>query len=215
MANNASNVRVGFDGALYYAPKSESLSLPGPPVAGGTVFAGGDGDGETASQLFTPLATPTVPAEFKDVGYLSADGLSFSRNTDYSEVKAWQKSTVVRKSLTSADLTLQFTMIETRPEALELFFGIAGSKAGTAPNDYLQLDETAPRSKRWSICLDVIDGDGIYRCVVPNAEVTEQGEVTINESETGLQVTVTAYPYNSQGVKAIHYWTGIDLSGLS
>lgn len=209
MGTDASNVRVGFDGALYYAPKSDTLVLPGPPV--GTIAAGKGDKGEDAALV---KAAPTIPAEFKDVGFLSSDGLTFARNTDYSEVKAWQKSTVVRKSLTSADLTLQFTMIETRPEALELFFGVAGTKGGTAPAEYLELRETAPTPKRWAIALDVIDGDGIYRCIVPNAEVTEQGEVQINENETGLQVTVTAYPYNAEGVKAIHYWVGVDLSAL-
>jgi hypothetical protein len=176
MADDATKVRVGFSGEVYYAATSATKPTN---------------------------ATTAVDAAFTAnlMGYLSEDGISTTINADVEDIKAWQNGDVVRKVQTSSDYTLQFTAIELNPNTLEAYFGnytAVDSTSGSAEITGEQLPH-----KSW--IFDVVDGDARVRIVVPDGQITERGDIPVGGSAPiSLPMTVTAFP-DSSGVKAYIY----------
>lgn len=168
---DSSNVRVGVTGAIYSAPH---LSQP----------AGPDGFGDIT--------------DAKNLGYVSEDGVTENRETSSEKLKAWQDNDVVRNLVTDGELSYTFTLIETKPETLEYYYGIkVDTKDGS-----ISIDPTR-EAPRHALIIDVIDGDQVMRVVCPDAQVTEVGEQKYANGEPiGLEVTVSAYPTMIGDVKA-------------
>lgn len=171
MALTASNVRVGVTGAIYKAP----LKTAAPANA-----------------------AAAIDARFKDLGYISEDGVTQTIDSDKSEIKAWQNGDIVRTIQTSHNVSFQFTLIETNEEVLKLYYADPTATA-TA------VKVTGAQSAHDSYVLDVLDGDKTIRIVIPDGQVTERGEITYKTDEAiGYQVTVVAYP-DATGAKAYLY----------
>lgn len=159
--------------------------------------------GVTGGIYFAPIST-TLPTDtetalnvaFVEVGYISDDGVTQSISTDVNEIKAWQNGDTVRKVQTSHDVTYAFTMIESSAAALTAYYGNYSSGVVEITGD--QLDHQA-------MVLEVEDGDHVIRIALPDAQITDRGDVVYqNGEEVGYPVTVTAYP-DSSGVKAYMY----------
>lgn len=164
MALDSTNVLIGSTGAAYVGPTGTAA-----PTA----------------------ADDVLNAAFKDLGYLSDDGVVETYDDTTDEITAWQGAAVVRRVISSSSATIAFTMIETKKDTLELFH-----KGSTMSGD--QLDVLGANSDRRSFVVDVQDGDDIIRIYVANGEVTERGEITYanNGDALGYPVTITAYPVN-------------------
>lgn len=77
----------------------------------------------TSEAVTTVVATGgqiNVPTGFTSVGWISDDGATFSRNTDTSDISGWGSGAFLRRDITSSDLTLQFTALETRANTMGL-----------------------------------------------------------------------------------------------
>lgn len=146
-------------------------------------------------------AVATKDAAFDDFGYLSEDGITMSIGRDITDLKAWQNSTVVRKVQTSHDVTLQMTAIELNAVSLANYFGNY-----TALADGANFNITADALDHAAWILDVIDGDVKMRFVIPDGQITEQGDLSITGGgdAMGLPFTLTAFPDNT-GVKVYGY----------
>lgn len=142
----------------------------------------------------TSIATPNVA--FVDVGYIGEDGVTQSIAEDSTDIKAWQDGAVVRKVQTSHDVTFTFVMIESNAASLKAYYGNYTSGVIQIKGDVLP---------HQAMLLDVIDGTHEIRVVLPDAQITERGDVVYANGEAiGYEVTVTAYP-DSGGVKAYKY----------
>jgi len=165
----ADNVRVAVTGGIFVAPVD--TALPTDP-------------------------DEALDSDFDDLGYVGDDGITESQSADVTDIVAWQNSAVVRKVQTSHDLTYAFTLIETKSEVLENYYGPLTGGAVEVTGDMLG-------RKAWVI--DVIDGDHEIRVVIPEGQVTERGDISYANGEAiGYPVTITAYPDES-GVKAYIY----------
>lgn len=161
--------------------------------------------GVTGAALVAPVGTtgPTdavapVAATYKDVGYIHEDGVTQTIDTDTSDIKAWQNGDVVRKIQTSHDYTLNMKFIETTDTTLGLYYA-DDSATATA------IKVTGAQSAHKAWVLDVVDGDRTVRIVLPDAQITERGDVTYkNDEAIAYEVTITAYP-DASGVKAYLY----------
>lgn len=144
-------------------------------------------------------ATTALGGSFEEVGYLSEDGISQSISEDITDLKAWQNADVVRKIQTSHDLTFSFTMIETSDLTLELFYG--NYAAGAVEINGEQLPRHA-----W--VLSVIDGDNVLRIAIPDGQITERGDLVMQNGDAiGYPVTISCFP-DEDGNKAYLYVTG-------
>ena len=159
----------------------------------------------TGAALVAPLGT-TIPTDattapgstFNDTGYIHEDGVTQAIGTEMSDIKAWQNGDVVRKIQTAHDLTFQFTMIETTVTTLKIYYA---DKTATAT----AVKVTAAQSEHNAWVLEVNDGDNTIRVVLPDAQVTERGDITYKTDEAiGYNITLTAYA-DSDGVKAYIY----------
>lgn len=165
MTLTADNVRAPISGAVYVAPS-----------------------GSTA-----PTDAATAPAAaYKDLGYVSEDGVAEARDRSTSDIIAWQNADKVRTVVTEAGMTLTLTLIETKKETVELYYG---TKLASDGSIVIVPSETGGRQ---SFIVDFVDGTDVVRMYIPSGEITEVGEQTLATGDpVGYEVTITCYPDDS------------------
>ena len=159
----------------------------------------------TGAVSFAPIGTAlpldavaALAATFKDVGYIGPDGVTQAIEADVTDIKAWQNGDTVRKVQTSHDVTFQLVMLETNALSLKIYYADATATASA-------VKVTGAQSLHNVVVIDVIDEKRSIRIVLPDAQVTERGEIVYqNEEAAGYDITLTAYP-DANGVKAYIY----------
>lgn len=142
-----------------------------------------------ATTAVAPIDADTAWAEGSDLGYVSEDGVTETRDRSSEQIRAWQNGDVVREVVTEANLTYAFTLIETKKETVELYYGNAVETNGSIA---IVPSKTGGRH---SFVIDVVDGDEYIRTYIPSGEITEVGDqVYANGEPVGYEVTITAYP---------------------
>lgn len=176
MSLTSSNVRVAVTGAVYVAPTATAA-----PTA----------------------ADATLNVAFKDLGYVSEDGVTETRDRSTNEIRAWQNADLVREVVTDSSLAYSFTLIETKLETIELFYG--GTVDDTDGSIGIVPSATGGRH---SFVIDVIDGTDLIRIYLPSAEITEVGDQVYQSGEAiGYEVTVKGYPVS--GVTATKFFSAL------
>ena len=135
---------------------------------------------------------------FKDLGYISEDGITNTPTRETDSVSAWGGDTVLDLQTSFVD-QYQFTLIEsTNIDAKKLVFGaenVTGALTTgiTTKVNGGDLDE-------WSMVIDtLLRNGGIKRQVVPKCKVVELGDIVYNNSDpVGYETTINAYP-DSEG----------------
>lgn len=164
MSANSANVRVGVTGAVY----------TGPPT------------GVTA-----PTAVSSVlDTDLVDLGYVSEDGVTETRDRSSDTIKGWQNGDTVRETITEANLTYALVLIESKKEVIEAYYATTVS-----PVDGSFLVVPSATGGRHPWVLDVIDGLQRIRTWIPEGEITEVGDqVWANGEPIGYEMTLRAYP---------------------
>lgn len=149
-------------------------------------------------------ATASLPASWKDLGYISEDGVDEENSQDSEKLKAWQNSKTVRTIVTDGETVFKFTLLQSSKETLETYYGVAVGTDGS-----FVFDPTAERPKRCLI-LDVIDGTNRIRKFAPESQVTEVGTISHKNGEVlGYEVTVTAYRNDTLGGSVKHFHSAL------
>lgn len=178
MALDSAKVNVATTGAVYFAPVATA-----PPTD----------------------ATTALPAAYRDVGYISEDGVVEARDRSTTNIIAWQNADVVRTVITEAYITVQFTMIETNPNSVELSYG---DPVNTTDGSVSIIPGRTGGRRR--IVVDYIDGDRFVRLFIAQAEVLEVGETTLASGDvTGYDVTITGYPDVALGASAKKWFSDL------
>lgn len=161
MATVAENVRVGVTGAIYV--------------------------GDTIATA--PAGALAALTGFTELGYVSADGVTETRDRSTSQIRAWQNSDLVREPVTEATATFQFMLLETTLETLKAFYGTAVDVSDGS----VEVDPAATGGRK-SFVIDLVDGDVAIRTYIPEGEILSVGEQVYQNGEAvGYDVTVTAY----------------------
>ena len=168
-------------------PKKTSV---GKPAIGGGVFR---------APLGTTLPTDaktSLAAAFKNMGYVSDEGVVNSKTRENTEVNAWGGDKV-RDLQTSKTDTFQMTFIEARNT--DVLKAVHGDSNVTESGGMITIRENSKELDRAVWVIDEIMNDGyLKRTVIPDGKVTEVGDVTHKDDELlGYQVTIAAYPYTS------------------
>lgn len=160
MALDSDNVRVAVTGAVYVAPTG------------------------TAAPTATDSA---LNIAFVDLGYVSADGIEETIDRSTNQIRAWQNGSLVREVTSEATFSVTLTLIETKEETLELYFG------ATNVSGKFEIDPASSGGRK-SFVYDVVDGTNIERTYIPAGEVTAVGSRMLASGEAiGYNVTITAY----------------------
>lgn len=172
MANDAKNVSFGKPkaaGAVFLAP------------AGTTVPT----DGATA-----------LDAAFKNLGYVSEDGLVNSIETDTENVNAWGGDLVL-VGQTNYMETFQVNLLETNIDALKAFYGAANV---TQTGQVITVRANSAQLPQMVAVFEVVmTGGRVKRIVVPNAQfVDRSAEITYVDGEAiSYPLLLQAYPDSS------------------
>ena len=170
MAQTVSNVSAGkpaVGGAAYIAPLNTTLPTD---------------------------ATTALEAAFTGLGYISEDGLVNSNSPETEQVKAWGGD-VVLTTLTEKQDTFKFTLIEVlNADVLGFVYG-SDNVTGTLATG-ISVAAKAAQLPGHVMAFDMIMRGGVLqRIVLPNAEISEIGDVEYTDSgAAGYEITVTALP---------------------
>lgn len=159
------------------------------------------GGGIYSAPLGTALptdATTALATTFKNLGYVSEDGVTNSDERSTDDIKAWGGDTVNTVQTEKKD-TFKYTLIEAlNIEVLKEVYGDS-NVSGTLENG-ITIKSNSKELDPHSIVIEtVLTDNALKRIVLPNAKVTEVGEITYGDSDNvGYETTVTCYP-DSEG----------------
>ena len=161
------------------------------PKVGGAVFRAPAG---------TSLPTSTsasLGAAFKELGYVSADGITNANSPSSSNIVAWGGDTVMTVSGEKPD-TFAFTLLEvTNDEVLKTVYGDSNISGALSSG----LTVNANNNERANCCyvIDmVLRNNAVKRIVIPSAAVSEVGEIVYKHDDaTGYAITLNCEPDSS------------------
>ncbi len=139
-------------------------------------------------------ATEELNENFKNLGYVSEDGLVNSNTPESEMIKAWGGDTVLVNQTAKED-TFSYKLIEAlNIDVLKQVYG-ESNVSGTLETG-IQVKANAKPLEAHSLVIDMILKGGVLkRVVIPNASVTEVGEIAYADSDAiGYETTIQAIP---------------------
>ncbi len=155
------------------------------PASGGAVYRG-------ALTATLPTSTAAQLTGFTALGYCSQDGLTNNNSGTSDNMKAWGGDTVLTYQTEKED-TFTFTLLEAlSPDVLKTIYGESNVTGTLAEGISVSAKANEPTAYAW--VFDMITRDNsAKRIVVPNAKITEIGEITYSDSDAvSYQITLTA-----------------------
>jgi hypothetical protein len=127
----------------------------------------------------------TLPAAWKDLGFVTEDGVTETTEQSTEILRAWQRATRVRTLITEGEVQFAFTLMQTNADTVAFYYG------GTVETDGSIIIDASVERPRFAFVLDIIDGDKSIRAYAPNCQVVEVGDqVAQTGGEVGYEVTV-------------------------
>lgn len=168
MANSTTNVSVGkpkVTGSVYIAPIGTTLPT----------------DADTA-----------LASAFKDLGYVSEDGVTNSNTAETTKLKAWGGDTVYTSQTDKPD-TFQFTLIEVLREDAQK--AVYGDDNVTTSSGLTTIKANSKEAEPHIWVIETVLQGHYKRIVIPNGKLSEVGDITYKDDELiGYQITVDALP---------------------
>lgn len=169
------------------ANNSENVSYSKPKI-GGVIFS---------APLGTVLPTNAkteLDNKFKNLGYLSDDGVTNENSIDTDKIKAWGGDTVAVVQKEKND-TFTYTLIEAMN--IDVLKEVYGDKnvTGTLNTGIVIKANSVPLTPHCIVIDMVLKGGVLKRIVIPNGTVSEIGEISyVDEDLVGYETTITCIP---------------------
>lgn len=185
-------IRKALDAAVFLAPIS--AAIPTSIVTAGS---------------------PTLPTGFQPLGHHSTDGITWSRETETSDIMSLGSVEPSRSDIKSVTNTVQLVAQETNRLTIEANLGVDLSALVPKVGGEVVFEEpNRPKSKYYRLLgLAVDDGDAgeIYiGRLMPRAKLTESGEQVWSDSDDGLvrPMTFQSYKDTDAGFSVRHFFGG-------
>lgn len=151
-----------------------STSLAPENITVGTAYGVGlwTADTETA---YPASASADWGVGWSSLGYVADDGLpTLGASTESVDIMGWQSQAALRTVITKRIVTLGFTLIETSPENLALYFD------STAVGDEVPLSATPSNTERM-LGIDIRDGDQALRIILFRTMLDSVGDMVFDK----------------------------------
>ena len=148
----------------------------------------------STAPLGTKLPTDAISDlenEFKNLGYISEDGLTNENSPETDSIKAWGGDTVQ----TAKEDTFTFKLIEVlNIDVLKEIYG-KDNVSGSLESG-IKIVANSKEMEEHIVVIDIILNGGVLkRIVIPKAIITEIGEVEYSDEDAiGYEITLTAKP---------------------
>lgn len=182
-------------------PKINEVTV-GKPKLVGAVFR---------APLGTALPTDakaTLSSDYKDLGYVSEDGVTNANSPEVENIKAWGGE-IVYTSQTEKNDTFSLTLISTlNAEVLKTIYG--DNNVTVNEDNSIEIKATTDEAEEAVYVIDMILRNGaLKRIVIPDGKITEVGDVVYKDDEvTGYETTFTCLP--NDGVTHREYITPVE-----
>ena len=148
-------------------------------------------------------ATTALAATFKSLGYVSADGIVQTIESDSATVTAFGGDEVMNAN-TSRKESFKFKPIETNQFVLAEQYGDDNVTVGEG-GGLTVLHNGKDRGLKVYVFEILMSGDSVKRIVVPRGKITAVGDVTYKDGEPiGCELTLSALP-DADGNTATEY----------
>jgi hypothetical protein len=164
-----------------------------------------------------------IPDGYESVGILDKENaLTVTPSTTVSEVSGYGYGTTLRRDIVSKNQTVAFTMIESRRQAFELYYGIDLSAVVATPEaggkNELTFDEPdRPDTLYWRVLCLGADGDGANTLYIadyyPRATITDVAAISSSETDPRRYgVTLGIDVDTDLGTAHRQFWAGPGLT---
>ncbi|MFJ9827299.1 phage tail protein [Streptomyces sp. NPDC101160] len=177
--NNAAEIRVAGTGKLYVATAGNAAP----------------------SSFGADSAADWTGAGWKDLGFTSGDGVTFSKKDKLEAIDSWQSVSPIHYIYSARDLSLKFSMLQFNEDTLPFFMGGDAVKQDAAPavDTYRYDIAERPFADVRALGLEFTDvkagGTTVvkYRFIIPNGQVTATDDIKLaRKAASQLGVTFTA-----------------------
>lgn len=161
----------------------------GKPKVGGAIFVS-----PITEDISIKNASDEIGESFKNLGYVSEDGLTNNNTAETEDIKAWGGDTVLNLQTAKPD-TFTFTLIEVlNIEVLKTIYGEKNVEGTLEEGITVKANSTPGESKAF-VAEMILNGGVIKRIYIPNGVVSEVGEITYTDGEAvGYETTLKALP---------------------
>lgn len=176
---------AGVNSAQVYLPTPDQTGTVG-AVAVAPLSTAAPADARTA-----------LPSAWVSGGYVSEDGITLGLSRSFANIKDWSQANV-RKALTDFDGTVTCAFLQVDDFAAEQMFGAANvttTAANTTHGAQMKIAIGAEVAPAMSWCFSMKDDNRRVRVYLPNAQVTELGDVQFVPGAGNIYPsTIAAYP---------------------
>ncbi len=148
-------------------------------------------------------ATTALAATYKELGFVSEDGVTNNNTPESDNIKAWGGQTVLVVQNEKTD-EFTFTLIEALNE--EVLKTVYGASNVTTAGGLTTVKATADPIPNGVYVIEVVmTGNKAKRIVIPDGAITEIGEIVYKDDETvGYEITLNCLP-DASGVNHYEY----------
>lgn len=142
-------------------------------------------------------ATTALDNAFVAMGYVSEDGLTNTNSPESDDVKAWGGDTVLTVQTGKPD-TFQLTLIESlNADVLKAVYNDDNVTGTLSTGLTVTANSDEADASSWVVEM-ALRGDVLKRIVIPNAKISERGDIVYKDDEAiGYEITLTAFPDSS------------------
>lgn len=157
-------------------------------------------------------ALSALPAGYEDLGWTTTDGVTYSRETETSDVQSFGSVEPTRSDVTRDTITMAVAAQETKRLSLELYTGadLTDVEAAVTTGEYAIEKPARPGFRYYRVLgLFVDDGDAgeIYVArYMPRARVTEFGEQQFTDGDEAITFPLTFTGYEDSTLGYSHKW---------
>lgn len=141
--------------------------------------------------------TPTDPtsvlnAAFKELGYVTEDGLKLSHDASDDKIKVWGGVTI-RTIRSDYSATITGTLVSTLD--VDVLKNVFGDSLVTQKSGFIAIKHAADIAPEKVYIIETKDAsnDGRKRYIIPKGQITVSGDVNLSHKEiTGFEITIEA-----------------------